>query len=64
VGAQRESGGAGFPAASYSAGVMGAIGAVAALIARDEGRGGQSVEASMLAGAFSLQTGGILRHEK
>ena len=56
-----------FPAASYSAGVLGATGAVAALYARDSGGGqlpGQLVEVSLLAGAFSLQTGGIMRHEK
>ena len=53
-----------FPAASYSAGVLGATAAVAALCARDAGGGGQLVEVSLLAGAFSLQTGGIMRHEK
>ncbi len=53
-----------FPAASYSAGVMGATGAAAALIARGRDGRGQLVEASMLAGALSLQTGGILRHDK
>jgi crotonobetainyl-CoA:carnitine CoA-transferase CaiB-like acyl-CoA transferase len=53
-----------FPAASYSAGVMAATGATAALIARERDGNGQLVEASMLAGAFSLQTGGILRHDK
>ena len=52
-----------FPAASYAAAVMGATGAAAALIARGAGAG-QVVEVSMLAGAFSLQTGGIMRHEK
>ncbi len=52
-----------FPAASYSAGLMAAIGATAALYARADGAAGQAVEASMLAGAFSLQTGGILYHE-
>ena len=56
-----------FPAASYSAGVLGATAAVAALCARDDGgsgnRRGQVVEVSLLAGAFSLQTGGIMRHE-
>jgi len=61
-----------FPAASYSAGVLGATATVAALLARDsdgagqpEGRlQGQLVEVSLLAGAFSLQTGGIMRHEQ
>ena len=54
-----------FPAASYSAGVLGATATVAALNARDSGGGhGQLVEVSLLAGAFSLQTGGIMRHEK
>jgi crotonobetainyl-CoA:carnitine CoA-transferase CaiB-like acyl-CoA transferase len=53
-----------FPAASYSAGVMAATAAVAAILARGADRAGQAVEVSMLAGAFSLQTGGILRHEK
>lgn len=52
-----------FPAASYSAGLMAAIGATAALFARADGAAGQAVEASILAGAFSLQTGGILQHE-
>jgi crotonobetainyl-CoA:carnitine CoA-transferase CaiB-like acyl-CoA transferase len=36
----------------------------AALCAREAGGGGQVVEVSLLAGAFSLQTGGIMRHEK
>ena len=54
-----------FPAASYSAGVMAATAAVAALLARGrDGGAGQAVEVSLLAGAFSLHTGGILRHEK
>ena len=53
-----------FPAASYSAGVLGATAAIAALYARERGGGGQVVEVSLLAGAFSLQTGGIMRHEK
>jgi crotonobetainyl-CoA:carnitine CoA-transferase CaiB-like acyl-CoA transferase len=52
-----------FPAASYSAAVMGAASAVAALFARSRA-GGQSVEVSVLAGALSLQTGGVMRHEK
>ncbi len=52
-----------FPAAAYAAAVMGATGAAAALLARGDGPG-QAVEASMLAGAFALQTGGIMRHEK
>jgi len=65
-----------FPAASYSAGVLGATATVAALCARERGGDGQPggksqgrlqgqlVEVSLLAGAFSLQTGGIMRHEK
>ncbi len=54
-----------FPAASYSAGVLGATAAAAALRASEaDGGGGQLVEVSLLAGAFSLQTGGIMRHEK
>jgi crotonobetainyl-CoA:carnitine CoA-transferase CaiB-like acyl-CoA transferase len=53
-----------FPAASYSAGVMAAIAATAALIARQQSGRGQAVEVSLLAGAFSLQTGAIIRHEK
>jgi len=52
-----------FPAASYSAGVMAATAAVAAILARGANRAGQAVEVSILAGAFSLQTGGILSHE-
>jgi crotonobetainyl-CoA:carnitine CoA-transferase CaiB-like acyl-CoA transferase len=52
-----------FPAATYAAAVMGATGAAAALLARGDGPG-QAVEISMLAGAFALQTGGIMRHEK
>ncbi len=51
-----------FPAASYSAGIMGAIAAIAALYARRNSVG-QAAEVSVLGGAFSLQTGGILRHE-
>jgi crotonobetainyl-CoA:carnitine CoA-transferase CaiB-like acyl-CoA transferase len=42
---------------------MGAASAVAALLARER-VGGQYVEVSVLAGALSLQTGGIMRHEK
>ena len=53
-----------FPASSYSAGVMAATAAVAALLARGANGAGQAVEVSILAGAFSLHTGGILRHEK
>ncbi len=53
-----------FPAASYSAGVMGAISATAAILARGADGPGQQVEVSILAGAFSLQTGGIMRHEQ
>ena len=53
-----------FPAASYSAGVMAATAAAAAILARGANNAGQAVEVSILAGAFSLQTGSILRHEK
>jgi crotonobetainyl-CoA:carnitine CoA-transferase CaiB-like acyl-CoA transferase len=53
-----------FPAASYSAGTMASIGAVSALIARGQDGLGQLVESSILAGAFSLQTGAIMRHDK
>ena len=53
-----------FPAVSYSAGVMAATAAVAAILARGASGAGQQVEVSLLAGAFSLHTGGILRHEK
>ncbi|HLK87274.1 MAG TPA: CoA transferase [Candidatus Binataceae bacterium] len=53
-----------FPAASYAAGVLGAAAATAALYARERGAGGQVVEVSLLAGAFALQTGSIMRHEK
>src|SRR5271166_2461914 len=55
-----------FPAPSYSAAVLGATAAVAALVARSgalSGRG-QEIEVSVLAGALSLQTGSILRHER
>jgi crotonobetainyl-CoA:carnitine CoA-transferase CaiB-like acyl-CoA transferase len=52
-----------FPAASYSAGLMAATAATAALCARGANGPGQAVEVSLLAGAFSLQTGGILHHE-
>ncbi|HXN12325.1 MAG TPA: CoA transferase, partial [Candidatus Acidoferrales bacterium] len=38
--------------------------AVAAILARGASGAGQQVEVSLLAGAFSLHTGGILRHEK
>ena len=53
-----------FPAASYSAGVLAATAAVAALLARGADGPGQQLEVSLLAGAFSLQTGGVMRHEK
>ncbi|HMD04137.1 MAG TPA: CoA transferase, partial [Candidatus Binatus sp.] len=53
-----------FPASSYSAGVLAATAAVAALLARGANGAGQAVEASLLAGALSLHTGAILRHEK
>ncbi|HKF28968.1 MAG TPA: CoA transferase [Candidatus Binataceae bacterium] len=53
-----------FPAASYSAGVMAAMAAIASLLACRGEAVGEAVEVSLLAGAFSLQTGGIIRHEK
>jgi crotonobetainyl-CoA:carnitine CoA-transferase CaiB-like acyl-CoA transferase len=53
-----------FPAASYSAGVLGASAAVAGLIAREHTGQGQELEVSLLAGALSLQTGAVLKHEK
>jgi crotonobetainyl-CoA:carnitine CoA-transferase CaiB-like acyl-CoA transferase len=53
-----------FPAVSYSAGVLGATATTAALFARAQTGLGQAVEVSALAAAFSLQTGGIMRHEK
>ena len=53
-----------FPASSYSAGVLAATAAVAALLARGANGAGQAVEVSLLAGALSLHTGAILRHEK
>lgn len=53
-----------FPAASYSAAVLGASAAVAALIAREHSGEGQALEVSVMAGALSLQTGGVLKHEK
>ena len=53
-----------FPASSYSAGVLAATAAVAAILARGANGAGQAVEVSLLAGAFSLHTGAILRHEK
>ncbi len=54
-----------FPAVSYAAGAIAAIAAVAALTARGNGNGeGELIEVPLLAGAFSLQTGSIMRHEK
>jgi len=53
-----------FPGPSYSAAVMGATAVCAGLIAREESGEGQALEVSMLAGALSLQTGGVLKHEK
>jgi crotonobetainyl-CoA:carnitine CoA-transferase CaiB-like acyl-CoA transferase len=53
-----------FPASSYSAGVLGASAVVAGLIAREHTGEGQELEVSLLAGALSLQTGGVLKHEK
>ena len=52
------------PAASYSAGVLAATAAIAALLARGVDDPGQQLEVSLLAGALSLQTGGVMRHEK
>src|SRR5258707_11877264 len=43
---------------------MAATAAIAAILARGANGAGQAVEVSLLAGAFSLHTGGILRHEK
>ena len=43
---------------------MGASAAVAGLIAREHTGEGQELEVSLLAGALSLQTGGVLKHEK
>jgi crotonobetainyl-CoA:carnitine CoA-transferase CaiB-like acyl-CoA transferase len=51
-----------FPVVGYATAVLGAIGAVSALIARESGAGGQSVEVPMIAGGLALQTGGALRH--
>lgn len=51
-----------FPLASYQAGILGALSAVAALCWRDVKGEGQSVEVSMLAGALSLQSGSIVRN--
>lgn len=52
------------PAPSYSAGAMAAVAAVAALVARGCDGEGQLIEVSLLAGAFSLQTASIMRHER
>jgi crotonobetainyl-CoA:carnitine CoA-transferase CaiB-like acyl-CoA transferase len=51
-----------FPVVSYATGVLGAIGATAALIARDRSGVGQAVEVPMIAGGLALQTGAALRH--
>ena len=51
-----------FPVVSYATAMLGAIGAAAALIAREKGAGGQAVEVPMIAGGLALQTGGALRH--
>ena len=51
-----------FPVVNYATAMLGAIGAVAALIAREKGAGGQAVEVPMVAGGLALQTGGALRH--
>jgi crotonobetainyl-CoA:carnitine CoA-transferase CaiB-like acyl-CoA transferase len=51
-----------FPVVSYATGVLGATGAVAALIARRRSGLGQAVEVPMIAGGLALQTGAALRH--
>jgi crotonobetainyl-CoA:carnitine CoA-transferase CaiB-like acyl-CoA transferase len=51
-----------FPVVSYATGVLGAIAATAALLARDRAGVGQAVEVPMIAGGLALQTGAVLRH--
>ena len=51
-----------FPVVSYATGVLGAIAAVAALIARQRSGLGQAVEVPMIAGGLALQTGAALHH--
>src|SRR5579871_6720941 len=51
-----------FPVVSYATGVLGAIAATAALLARDRAGVGQAVEVPMIAGGLALQTGAALRH--
>jgi len=51
-----------FPVVSYATGVLGAIAATAALIARRRSGLGQAVEVPMIAGGLALQTGAALRH--
>jgi crotonobetainyl-CoA:carnitine CoA-transferase CaiB-like acyl-CoA transferase len=51
-----------FPVTGYATALLGAIGVVTALIARDRGAGGQAVEVPMIAGGLALQTGAALRH--
>lgn len=51
------------PVASYATAVLGAIAAVAAVIARGGSRRGQAVEVPVIAGGLALQTGTALRHQ-
>jgi crotonobetainyl-CoA:carnitine CoA-transferase CaiB-like acyl-CoA transferase len=51
-----------FPLVSYQTGIIGALAATAALVARGEDGAGQALEVSMLAGALALQTGTVVRH--
>jgi crotonobetainyl-CoA:carnitine CoA-transferase CaiB-like acyl-CoA transferase len=53
-----------FPAPSYEAGLLGAAGATAALIAREHGRRFAPVEVSLLAGSLALQSGDFLRNPR
>ncbi len=53
-----------FPPRAIRRAVLGASAAVAGLIAREHTGEGQELEVSLLAGALSLQTGGVLKHEK
>jgi len=53
-----------FPAPSYEAGLLGAAGATAALIARGEGAPCEVVEVSLLAGSLALQSGDLLRNPR
>ncbi len=51
-----------FPFVSYQTGILGALAAAAALYWHDIAGQGQLVEVSMLAGAFSVQSGSIVQH--